>query len=150
MTVETLDSDGREKKGVSLRRTTQSGQAALLGQAIHAAVEISKFHSKHTYTAQKIQQSEGCRARREMSGELNRLSGRAFREVRQLLEKPEVFRSPNELADVLSSLPTAEYRKLYEYMLKKSIRHLPPPWRARLGGEGAGRKDESGRMRDEG
>ena len=47
VTVETLGSDDAAKPKSTLRKTTQSGQAALLGKAIHAAEEISKFNAKH-------------------------------------------------------------------------------------------------------
>ena len=47
VTVETLGSDGAAKAKGSLRKTTQSGQAALLGKAIHAAKDISKFQAQH-------------------------------------------------------------------------------------------------------
>ena len=47
VTVETLGNDGAAKPKATLRKTTQSGQAALLGKAIQAARENSKFNAKH-------------------------------------------------------------------------------------------------------
>ena len=80
----------------------------------------------------------------ELVKELNRIPSRTFREVRQLLQKPETCRGPNELAGVLSKLPAEEYRQLYEYMSKNSGRSLPSPERRREA------RDEGTRMRDEG
>ena len=100
----------------TLRKTTQSGQAALLGKAIHAAAEISKFNAKHLDATRQIQATERCRARQALIDDLRGLPEEIFREIEELLRQGGTppHRSPNELAGALNSLTTEEYRKLAE------------------------------------
>ncbi len=126
-TVETLGSDGAAKPKGTLRKTTQSGQAALLGKAIHAAAEISKFNAKHLDATRQIQATERCRARQALIDDLRGLPEEVFREIEELLRQggSAPRRSPNELAGALNSLTTEEYRKLAELTWADCNRDLP-------------------------
>ena len=137
VTVEALGSDGAAEAKGSLRKTTQSGQAALLGKAIHAAREISKFHAQHLDCARQAQETERSRVRRDLADELHGLPKEVFRELKELLRQgcggappPQ----PSELAKRLSNLTAEEYRKLAAALRSDSERELPP--RGRLRGEG--------------
>ena len=85
--VETLGSNGEAKPKSTLRKTTQSGQAALLGKAIQAAKEISRFQSRHLDAVCRSQQTARCRARQELVDELRGLPKEDFREIKELLRQ---------------------------------------------------------------
>lgn len=129
MAVETLGGDGATKANGSLRKTTQAGQAALLGKAIQAAREISKFHAQHLDAACKSQKTERSRVRQDLADELQGLSREAFREVKELVRQDggaAAGRSTNELAEALRDLTAGEYRKLAATLRTNSDRALPP------------------------
>ncbi len=141
--VETLGSDGEAKPKSTLRKTTQSGQAAFLGKAIQAAKEIFKFQSQHLDAVCESQETARCRARQELVDELRGLPKEVFREIKELVRQGgggAPRRSPNELAAVLSSLTAEEYSKLGKLMWCDSKRELPP--RGRVEYEGLTNEDE--------
>ena len=128
VTVETVGDDGAAKAKSTLRKTTQSGQVALLGKAIHAASEISKFHAQHLDAVCAAQESERCRARHELVEELRSLPKDEFREIKELLRLAGELaprHSPEDLADILSELATAEYQELGGILWRDSGRRLP-------------------------
>ena len=69
VTVPRAGDDGQEKAKSSLRKVTQSGQAALLGKAIQAATEIARFQAKHLDAVQRANAAGGDRARGRMKDE---------------------------------------------------------------------------------
>ena len=137
VTVETLGNDGAEKPKSTLRKTTQSGQAALLGKAILAAREIARFNAQHLDATRRSQATERCRARRDLADELDGLPKQAFQEVKELLRQAggaAPRRSPNELAEILSNLSAAEYRKLCAMLWNDYDRQAPPRGRVKAAG----------------
>jgi hypothetical protein len=131
VTVETPGEEGARKPKSSLRKTTQSGQAALLGKAIHAAGEISKFNVRHldwARKAQAAQAAERASTRRGLADELRALSTKAFQELRDLVRQggdPDPARSPRELAEMLRNMSAAEYRDFRATMWHEHLRELP-------------------------
>ena len=137
VTVEALGSDGAAEAKGSLRKTTQSGQAALLGKAIQAAREISKFHAQHLDRACQAQETERCRLRHALAEELRGLPKEAFREIKELLRQgcgAAPRSQPSELAKRLSNLTAEEYHKLAAVLWGDSDRELPPRGRMRAEG----------------
>ncbi len=126
VTVVRLGSNDAAKPNGTLRKTTQSGQAAFLGKAIHAAGEIAKFNAKHLETTRQIQATQRYRARQDLVNDLRGLPNEVFQEIEDLLQQGGApRRSPNELAEALRSLTTDEYRQLAALMWADSRRELP-------------------------
>ncbi len=137
VTVETPGDDGGAKAKGSLRKTTQSGQAALLGKAIHAAKEICKFHAQHLEAVQQTQETERSRARHELAEELRGLPKNQALLFKTLLRPAGDLaprHSPEELASILSNMSTAEYQKLGAVMWNLYYRELPPRRKVKMEG----------------
>ncbi len=134
-TVETPGDDDATPRS-TLRKTTQSGQAALLGKAIEAAKEISKFQEQHMTAVCQSREAARCQALtdklRGLADELLSLPKVSFRETNELVGQGSGVpcRSPIDLAIVLSDLPAEEYRKLGQLLCLNSDRKLPSRGRA--------------------
>ncbi len=128
MTVEALGNDGAARAKTTLRKTTQTGQAALLGKAILAAGEIARFNAKHLNAMRQTRASDRCHARRDLADEIDCLPKETFLDLTDLLRETATpgQRSPDELAKILCDLPAAEYRKLRELLLRDYRRQVPP------------------------
>ncbi len=127
LTVETVSGDVAARAKSLVRKTTQSGRAALLGKAIQAAGEIRKLNEKHLEAARQTEATQRGRARQDLVDELRGLPHEVFREIEELILQGgrELRRSPNELAEVLSSLTTEEYGRLKALLWAECSRELP-------------------------
>ncbi len=106
------DGDG---KADPVRRTTQSGQASLLGKAVRAAVEIAKFHAKHVEAARRAKTAKRRRARRILADEIASLPQPELADIKEMLRDFDCFtarHNPDEVANILCELSPAEFRKL--------------------------------------
>jgi hypothetical protein len=148
--VKAAGTDGDDQPH-SVRRTSQSGQASLLGRAIHAAAEIAKFHAKHVEAARRAKTTKRRRARRKLADDISSLPKAALGEIKDLLREIDCFtarRDVDEVAGILCKLSPAEYRKLRK-LLGLDYGLALPPRRTAVAGARA-EKDEGGRMKDEG
>jgi hypothetical protein len=132
----TFESDGDDdaKPKRSRRTVTQSGQAALLGKAIQAALEIDKFQERQLGAvrqagaeAQKIAQQT---ARQKLAEELCSYDKEAFLQILDIVHDQTSLggvpcRGPDELAAVLSQMSAAEYQALKEMLDNDYGRRLP-------------------------
>jgi hypothetical protein len=128
VTVETPGHDGTAKAKNSLRTTTQSGQAALLGKAIQAAREIYRFNARHLEALSEAQAADRHSTRRGLAEELYALPKESFLDIKDLVREedgPVPRHSPDELAEILSNLPAAEYRELRGMLWLEYGRVLP-------------------------
>jgi hypothetical protein len=125
--VETAGDDGGAKPPTSLRKTTQSGQAALLGKAIHAAKEIFNFDARHLDALDQAKATDRCRARRELAEEVRNLPPETFREIKIRLrdEGATPRHTPDELLGILCDLTAEDYREFRQMLLMDYLRRLP-------------------------
>ena len=139
---------GAAAEKTCVRRTTQSGQAALLRTVIHAAKEVYTFKAGHlarrrhaeAAEAERIRAAEAAeaeRVREEIAGELESLHHTDLEETREIVLDTSwetEARDPEELAEAINALPGEEYRKLWERCRYEPMR-LPfrrtTPWRVR-------------------
>jgi hypothetical protein len=133
VTAETAGGDGRAAAKFSVRRTTQSGQAALLGKAIQAAKEIFAFGQKHLHAVRQAKGAETdrcCGEPAEEIKEMRRTDKSELEEVESLLvetAEDAEDRDPEEPVEVGNRLPAEAYRRLRdilrnEYELRMSLR----------------------------
>ncbi len=114
VTTETPGDDGATPR-TSVRKATQSGQAALLGKVIHAAKEIHAFRQKYLYSLRQAAAAESDRVCRELAEELRSLDKPEYDDTEFVLEEtsgPAEARDPDELAEVINRLPPEQYLKL--------------------------------------
>ncbi len=128
VTTETPGDDGSARPRISVRRATQSGQAAMLGKVIHAAKEIYAFKQKHLYALRQAEAAESNRVCRELAEELRNVDKSEFGETQFLLDitsRHVDARDSEELAAVINRLPFDEYRKLRSILRSKYHARLP-------------------------
>lgn len=134
VTIETPGDDGSATPRTSLRRATQSGQAAMLGKVIHAAKEIHAFRLRHLDTLRQAEAAESNRLCRELAEELRSLAKPKYVVTKVILQETSgdaKARDPSELAEAINRLPAAEYRELRDmlrddYNLRVPFRRLIP------------------------
>jgi hypothetical protein len=130
VTTETPGDDGSATPRTSLRRATQSGQAAMLGKVIHAAKEIHAFRQNHPPARRQAEAAESDRVCRELAEELRDLKPLQFVDTKLNLEDTSgdaQTRDPDELAEAINRLPAEQYQKLRS-MLRHDY-HLDLPFR---------------------
>ena len=141
--------EGAAAEKTCVRRTTQSGQAALLRTVIHAAKEVYTFKAEHlarrraaeAAEAERVRAAEDAeaeRVREEIAGELESLHHTDLKETREIVLETSwetEAREPEELAEAINALPGEEYPKLREHCRCASGIELPfrrtTPWRVR-------------------
>ncbi len=138
VTAEAPGGDGRAAAKTSVRRTTQSGQAALLGKAIQAAKEIYAFRQKHLHAVRQAEAAEAqakaaeadrrCCELAEEIKEMRRMDKSEFEDLESLLMetgKDAEYRDPEELVEVLDRLPAEVYRRLWHILRNEYDLRIP-------------------------
>lgn len=131
VTVEAAGGDGSAVAKTSVRRTTQSGQAALLGKVIQAAKEIYAFRHKHLHSLRQAEAAEADRRCRELAEEIRELRSLDESEFEELkfhlyeMGQDTEYRDAEELAEAINRLPAEEYRRL-RLMLRNEYDYCMP------------------------
>jgi hypothetical protein len=126
--AETAGGEGEANGKSPPRKESQAGQAALLGKAMQAVLEISKFQAKHLEALREDKAKEGRAAVDKLAAELSLLSKEDF----QLLKfhVPECCdslpgRTLDDLMCDLLDLSESEFRALRQRLDDDYNRQLP-------------------------